>query len=315
MTPPLSIVFPPEHAGLRLDQALAATLPQFSRERLKAWILEGRVMVAGAASKPRDRVRGGETVTVHPHLEAATSAAAEDIPLRVVHEDEAVLVVNKPPGLVVHPGAGNPAGTLLNSLLHHVPALRDLPRAGIVHRLDKDTSGLLVIAKTLPAHTSLVRQLARHQVAREYLALVHGGIVAGGSITTAMGRHPRDRQRMAVLPEGKPAITHYRVAERLGPYTLLRVSLETGRTHQIRVHMSHLRHPIVGDATYGGRSRLPKGVEEGIRQAIGGFPRQALHAQRLAFTHPISRQPLACEAPLPDDMTQLMSLLRGVRWP
>jgi 23S rRNA pseudouridine1911/1915/1917 synthase len=248
-------------------------------------------------------------------VEAATTAAAQDIPLAVAHEDEAVLVVNKPPGLVVHPGAGNPAGTLLNSLLHHAPALRDMPRAGIVHRLDKDTSGLLVIAKTLPAHTALVRQLAKHQVTREYLALVHGGIVAGGSIETAMGRHPRDRQRMAVLPEGKPAITHYRVEERLGPYTLLRVSLETGRTHQIRVHMAHLRHPIVGDATYGGRSRLPKGVDESVRQAIGGFSRQALHAQRLAFIHPVSRKPLVCDAPIPEDMARLLTLLRGVRWP
>ena len=315
MTLPLSLTLPPEHAGLRLDQALAVALPQFSRERLKAWILEGRVAIAGAIPRPRDKVRGGETVIVQPHLEAATAAPAQDIPLSVAYEDEAVLVVNKPPGLVVHPGAGNPAGTLLNSLLHHAPALRDLPRAGIVHRLDKDTSGLLVIAKTLPAHTALIRQMAKRHVTREYLALVHGGIVAGGSIETAMGRHPQDRQRMAVLPEGKPAITHYRVEERFGPYTLLRVRLETGRTHQIRVHMAHLRHPIVGDATYGGRSRLPRGVDESVRQAIGGFPRQALHAQHLAFTHPVTGKPLDCIAPLPEDMTRLLALLRTVRWP
>lgn len=309
-TETLNAVIPDELAGARLDQALAQVFPQYSRSRLTQWIREGKVMVDGQAMKPKEAVAGGERVRVlADSMPAEATVAAEPIPLDIVYEDEALLVINKPAGLVTHPAAGNWAGTLQNALLHHAPELAGVPRAGIVHRLDKETSGLLVVARTLTAHKSLVEQLQARSVSRQYLALVHGPVVAGGTVEGNIGRHPVDRKRMAVVEGGKPAVTHYRVEARFAHHTLLRVSLETGRTHQIRVHMAHIQHPIVGDPVYGGRSRVPAGASETLQAALRGFRRQALHATRLELEHPVTGEPIAWEAPLPEDMQALVDLL------
>lgn len=254
---------------------------------------------------------GGEDLHVRVVRERTIPDLPQALPLEIVFEDEHLLVVNKPSGLVVHPAAGNPDGTLLNRLLHHAPELATLPRAGIVHRLDKDTTGLLVVAKTLPAHKGLVEQLQARSIKREYRALVVGVLVTGGTVEGAVGRHPVERTRMAVVSGGKPAVTHYRVIERLPAHTFLKVELETGRTHQIRVHLAHIRHPLVGDPLYGGRPRLPKGGTEDQIRALQGFRRQALHAVRLRLTHPVSGQVLEWEAPIPEDFRGLLSALRG----
>ncbi len=242
--------------------------------------------------------------------EVQTRALAEAIPLEVLYEDDQVFVLNKPAGLVVHPGAGNPTGTLMNGLLHLDPALDKLPRAGIVHRLDKDTSGVMVVARTLPAQTALVAQLSARDVHRQYLAVVVGALVSGGTVNGAIERHPRDRLRMAVREDGKPAVTHYRLRERFRAHTALECRLETGRTHQIRVHMAHLKHPILGDPLYGGSLRLPKASSDVLIATLRGFKRQALHAQVLEFAHPTTGAPVRCEAPLPEDMQQLLQALR-----
>jgi 23S rRNA pseudouridine1911/1915/1917 synthase len=255
-------------------------------------------------------VRGGEAVTLSAVQETQTHAVAEDIPLDVLYEDEHVLVIDKPAGLVVHPGAGNPAGTLVNALLHRDPSLELLPRAGIVHRLDKDTSGVMVVARTLPAHIALVEQLSNRQVHRQYLAIVVGSLVSGGTANAAIDRHPRDRVRMAVREDGKDAVTHYRLRERFRNHTALECRLETGRTHQIRVHMAYLKHPIVGDPLYGGSFKLPKGASEDFIAALRGFKRQALHAEVLEFAHPVTGEPIRCSAPIPEDMQHLLRLLR-----
>ena len=300
---------PPELAGQRLDQVLAVLLPDYSRSRLQAWIREGRVAVDGAVMAASGRLRGGEQISVElPHQTAQAHPTAEAIALDIVHEDAELLVVNKPAGLVVHPGAGNPAGTLMNALLHHDPGLADVPRAGIVHRLDKDTTGLLLVARTLPAHKRLVELLAEREVHREYLALVQGQIIAGGTVDAPIGRHRTDRTRMAVSEGGRDAITHYRVAQRFTHHTLLRVMLETGRTHQIRVHLASIGHAVVGDATYA-RLRLPPGASAECREAIAAFRRQALHAAHLELPHPVSDAPLAFDAPLPADMAALLDVL------
>ena len=309
-TGPRTALVPDTCAGRRLDAVLAELFPEYSRSRLSAWIKSGDVAVDGAPARPRDPVRGGETLTLNAVEDVQTHAVAEDIPLDVLYEDEHVFVLDKPAGLVVHPGAGNPAGTLVNALLHRDPGLDKLPRAGIVHRLDKDTSGVMVVARTLPAHTALVAQLSARQVHRQYLAIVVGALVSGGTVAAAIDRHPRDRLRMAVRDDGKDAVTHYRLRERFRAHTALECRLETGRTHQIRVHMAHLKHPIVGDPLYGGSLRLPKGASEALIAALRGFKRQALHAEVLAFAHPITGEPVRCEAPVPDDMQQLMRLLR-----
>ncbi|MBD3618282.1 MAG: 23S rRNA pseudouridine(1911/1915/1917) synthase RluD [Chromatiales bacterium] len=309
-TETLNAVIPDELADARLDQALAQVFPQYSRSRLTQWIREGKVMVDGQAMKPKEAVAGGERVrVVADSMPAEETVAAEPIPLDIVYEDEALLVINKPAGLVTHPAAGNWAGTLQNALLHHAPELAGVPRAGIVHRLDKETSGLLVVARTLTAHKSLVEQLQARSVSRQYLALVHGPVVAGGTVEGNIGRHPVDRKRMAVVESGKPAVTHYRVEVRFAHHTLLRVSLETGRTHQIRVHMAHIQHPIVGDPVYGGRSRVPAGASETLQAALRGLRRQALHATRLELEHPVTGEPIAWEVPLPEDMQALVDLL------
>ena len=301
---------PAAAAGRRLDAVLAELFPEYSRSRLSAWIKAGQVTVDGAPARPRDPVHGGETIVLDAVEGVQTHAVAEDIPLDVLYEDEHVFVLDKPAGLVVHPGAGNPAGTLVNALLHRDPALDKLPRAGIVHRLDKDTSGVMVVARTLQAHTALVAQLSAREVHRQYLAVVVGALVSGGTADAAIDRHPRDRLRMAVREDGKDAVTHYRLRERFRAHTALECRLETGRTYQIRVHMAHLKHPIVGDPLYGGSLRLPKGASEALIAALRGFKRQALHAEVLAFAHPVTGEAIRCEAPVPADMQALMALLR-----
>ena len=301
---------PDAAAGRRLDAVLAELFPEYSRSRLSAWIKSGDVQVDGAPARPRDPVRGGETVMLAVVEDVQTHAAAEDIPLNVLYEDAHLFVLDKPAGLVVHPGAGNPAGTLVNALLHRDPGLAVLPRAGIVHRLDKDTSGVMVVARTLQAHTALVEQLAARQVHRQYLAVVVGALVSGGTADAPIDRHPRDRLRMAVREDGREAVTHYRLRERFRAHTALECRLETGRTHQIRVHMQHLRHPIVGDPLYGGPLKLPRGATEALVACLRGFHRQALHAEVLEFAHPVTGQPVKAAAPVPEDMAGLLRLLR-----
>ena len=302
---------PGEFAGQRLDQALARLFPEYSRSRLKSWLLDGALVVDGGSPRPRDPVIGGETVTLRVRPEVAVEAAPEPMQLDVVHEDAALLVINKPAGLVVHPGAGNPAGTLLNGLLHHAPELEGLPRAGIVHRLDKDTSGLLLVARTLPAHTSLTRMLADREISRHYLAVCGGVLTGGGTIDEPIGRHRTDRTRMCVRDDGRPAVTHYTVVERFAAHTLVDIRLETGRTHQIRVHFAYRRHSLLGDPVYGGRLALPKGASDALVAALRGFRRQALHAAKLGFDHPDTGDAMAFEAPLPADFAALLEALRG----
>lgn len=306
----LEAIIPVEMSGLRLDQALARLFSQYSRGRLQDWIKAGQVKVDGKLLRPRDAVQAGQCVVINATLVAQEQWEAQAIALNIVYEDETIIVLNKPAGLVVHPGAGNRNHTLLNALLHHAPELAELPRAGIVHRLDKDTSGLLVIARTLQAHQALIRAMQRRQIKREYLALVQGILISGGTVEEPIGRHPTQRMRMAVIHSGKRAITHYRVIERFPQHTLLRVELDTGRTHQIRVHMAHIQHSIVGDPTYAGRLKLPAGASEALKTGLITFKRQALHARHLAFLHPLTQQPLSFEAPIPDDLQGLLELLR-----
>jgi 23S rRNA pseudouridine1911/1915/1917 synthase len=301
---------PLEAAGRRLDQSLAAMFPQYSRARLAAWIRSGAVRVDGAHAAPRLLLRGGEQVLIVAELEAEVAMAPEAIDLDIRHEDADLLVLNKPAGLVVHPGAGNAAGTLQNALLHHDPALAVLPRAGIVHRLDKDTSGLLVVARSLPAHTALVSMLAARDVHRRYVAIVNGVPVAGGTVDAPLDRHPTDRLRRAVQDGGRPAVTHYRIREKFRAHALLQCELETGRTHQIRVHMAHAGWPLVGDPLYGRGLKLPRGATPRLVEALRGFRRQALHAEHLAFAHPVTGEPLAFDAAPPQDLLDLLDALR-----
>lgn len=308
---PLTALIPAELAGLRLDQALAELFPGYSRSRLQQWIRGGQVWVDALQPRPRYRVLGGEQVRIDMTPDASDSAAAaQDIPLTIVYEDAALLVVNKPAGLVVHPAAGNRDGTLLNALLHYAPELADVPRAGLVHRIDKDTTGLLVVARTLVAHKLLVEQLQARLFEREYEAVVAGVMTGGSTVEGAMARHPRDRVRMAVTATGKPAITHYRVLQRFRAHTHVQVKLETGRTHQIRVHMAHIHHPVIGDPVYGGRARIPAGCSPALAEALRHFKRQALHAAHLGLEHPSSGEHMAWEAPLPADMQALLTVLR-----
>lgn len=304
------LTIPAELVGLRLDQALARMFPEYSRSRLKDWLLAGAITVEGGPKRPKDAVSGGEVVSFEPQPEVAVTAAPEPIALDVLHEDDHLLVVNKPAGLVVHPGAGNPAGTLMNGLLHHVPQLDEIPRAGIVHRLDKDTSGLLLVAKTLTAHTALVRLLAEREIDRHYVAVCNGVLTGGGTIRDPIGRHPVDRKRQSVQASGKPAVTHYTVSERFAAHTCVDVKLETGRTHQIRVHFAHRRHALVGDPVYGGRLALPKGASDELAQVLRHFKRQALHATRLSFIHPVGGNPVEITVAPPNDFQHLVETLR-----
>jgi 23S rRNA pseudouridine1911/1915/1917 synthase len=306
----MSLEIPARLGGLRLDQALTELFPEFSRSRLQEWIKSGGVLLDGVRVPPKQRIVGGEQVRLRPERPDTGESPAQDLPLELIYADAAILIVNKPAGLVVHPAAGHHDGTLLNALLHHAPELAALPRCGIVHRLDKDTSGLLMIARTLTAHKSLVDQLQGRSVHREYLALVQGQLTGGGTIELPIGRHPVDRKRFTVSQAGKRAITHYRIEERLSHHTLIRVKLETGRTHQIRVHLTHLRHPLVGDPVYG-RLRLPAGAPEPVTQTLQAFRRQALHAARLGLIHPVTAEYQEWSAPLPGDFSRLLDVLRN----
>ncbi|MDD5329285.1 MAG: 23S rRNA pseudouridine(1911/1915/1917) synthase RluD [Sulfuricella sp.] len=293
---------------MRLDQALQQLLPDYSRSRLQTWIKDRRVTLDGHHVAPKQAVWGGEKVLVEPELHPSeTPYAAEDIALDVVYEDAALLVVNKPAGLVVHPGSGNWQGTMLNALLHHAPQLAAIPRAGIVHRLDKDTSGLLVVAKTLTSQTDLVRQLQARSVKRDYLAVVQGIVAQDGTVEAPLGRHPSQRVKMAIVYNGKPAVTHYAVLEHFQYHTLIRCSLETGRTHQIRVHMLSIGHALAGDPVYGGR---PINLPPPLRAAVKALARQALHAERLGLIHPVSGEAMEWRVELPADMAALLQALR-----
>jgi 23S rRNA pseudouridine1911/1915/1917 synthase len=301
---------PASLAKKRLDQAVAELCPQYSRSQLQKWIKSGDIRLNGEIATAKTKVWEGDSIKVDAVPQEQVEYEPEAISLNIIHEDESLLVINKPANLVVHPAAGNWSGTLVNALLHHDENLRNLPRAGIVHRLDKDTTGLMVVAKTLESHQSLVAQLQERSVKREYLALVHGHVIAGSTIEGNIGRHPVDRKKMAVVDGGKHAVTHYRIEEKLPNHTLLRVNLETGRTHQIRVHLSWRNMPIIGDKTYGGRLRIPAGITEEVKQAINRFPRQALHATQLGLLHPETGEMCQWQAKIPADMQNLLEILR-----
>jgi len=295
----------------RLDQVAVALFPDFSRSKLQSWIKAGVLTVDGAVLRSKDKVSVDQMLQLCTQLEPEVSWSGEDIPLDICFEDEHVLVVNKPAGLVVHPAAGHAGGTLVNALIHYAPELDCLPRGGIVHRLDKDTSGIMFVARSPLAHRSLVEQLSARTVKREYAAVCIGALSGGGTINEPIGRHPHARTKMAVVHNGKPAVTHFKVAERFGNHTAITVSLETGRTHQIRVHMAHRHHPLVGDPTYGGRPRIPSGASAALVDGLRQFPRQALHARTLAFDHPASGERLELGTHLPDDLEALLALLRA----
>ncbi|HEY8888584.1 MAG TPA: 23S rRNA pseudouridine(1911/1915/1917) synthase RluD [Gallionella sp.] len=305
-----NLIVPDDYAGLRLDQALVKFFPEYSRNRLQEWIAGQQVRVDGEFATSKQKVWGGEKLEVLPQVHPADQPyLAEDISLDIVYEDETLLVINKPVGLVVHPGSGNWEGTLLNALLHYAPQLAEVPRAGIVHRLDKDTSGLLVVAKTIPAQTALVRQLEARSVQREYLALVHGELTRAGKVDAPIGRHPTQRVKMAVVENGKAAVTHYEIEKKFPSCTLLRCRLETGRTHQIRVHLARIGHPLVGDSVY---LKGPQKCVPQLRALLTGFPRQALHATRLALEHPVSGERVEWQVPLPQDMQQLLQEIKAI---
>ncbi len=301
----------PEHLrGQRLDKALAWVWPQYSRTRLQNWLKQGNILINGRQMKAKDTIEGGESATLRAEIIANEEWLAQDIPIEVLYEDEAIIIVNKPADLVVHPAESVPDGTLINGLLTLYPELRALPRAGIVHRLDRDTTGLLVVARKTEAHTSLVKQLQTRSMGRCYEAIVYGVMTAGGKVNAPIARHPVNRKRMAVVETGKPAVSHYRVLERFAAYTRIEVKLETGRTHQIRVHMSHIGYPLVGDAAYGGRLKLPPGASDELIDFLRQFKRQALHAKELHLTHPLTEEPVSFLAPIPEDMQRLTELLR-----
>jgi len=301
---------PDEWAGERVDQALAKLFPDYSRSRLQTWLKEGQILVNGEIKRAKDKVLGGEQVRLEVVLVSENSWEAENIPLNIVYEDEQLLVINKPAGMVVHPAAGNFNGTMLNALLHYAPELEAVPRAGIVHRLDKDTSGVLVVARTLTAQKLLVEQLQQRTFLREYDAIIRGSVTAGNTINQPIGRHPINRKRMAVNEKGKPAITHYRVSERYRLHTKLSVKLETGRTHQIRVHMAYINHPLLGDPVYGGRFKIPAASDDAFVESLKGFRRQALHARHLGLIHPATNEFIDWEVEVPQDMLDIQEVLR-----
>lgn len=307
----LEAVTESQHFGQRLDQVLADLFPEYSRSKLKSWILDGNVTVNGEVNTtPRHKMQLEEVVRVDAEMEVQTRSEPQDIELDIIYEDEHILIINKPADMVVHPGAGNSDGTMLNALLAHVPDIDKVPRAGIVHRLDKDTTGLMVVAKTLPAQTHLVAQLQERTMSREYEALAMGTMVGGGKVDEPIGRHATKRTLMAVRENGKPATTHFRVKEKFRAHTYIRLKLESGRTHQIRVHMTHIKHPLAGDPVYGGRPRLPKGASDEFVQILRNFRRQALHAVQLSLFHPETEEWMSWQAPVPDDMQQLIDVVR-----
>ncbi|MFK5969870.1 MAG: 23S rRNA pseudouridine(1911/1915/1917) synthase RluD [Candidatus Marithrix sp.] len=309
ITEQFNIEIPTNMVGYRLDKALAELFPAYSRARLQQWNREGLVLVNNIQLRSKDKLKGGEQILLTTKLETEVAWQPQPLELNLVYEDADLLVVNKPAGLVVHPGTGNQNNTLVNALLHYAPELNQLPRAGIIHRLDKDTSGILVVSRSLTAHTSLVKQLQKREFIRKYQAVVGGVMVAGGKIDAPIGRHHRHRIRMAVTESGKAAVTHYRVIQRYRNHTLIRVQLETGRTHQIRVHMTYKNYPIVGDSVYGGRLRFPPKCSEEFKTVLRKFPRQALHAEQLGFVHPNSGEFMQWTVPLPTDMQNLLKAL------
>jgi 23S rRNA pseudouridine1911/1915/1917 synthase len=301
-----------EYAGRRLDVVLAELFPEYSRSRLKIWIEQGQVLVDGKTVKPKYKISGDEELQLTAQsIESEARCVAEDIPLDIIYQDDSIIVINKAADFVVHPAAGHYSGTVQNALLHFDESLAEVPRAGIVHRIDKDTTGLMVVARNLSSHKYLVDQIQKHEVPREYQAIVFGVMTGGGMVDQPIGRHPRDRIKMAVRENGREAITHYRLLQRFREHSHIKVQLETGRTHQIRVHMSHLRHPIVGDPVYAGRHRVPAGAQIELVEYLQAFKRQALHAWRLSFIHPESGEEVSYEAPLPEDMQQLLKLLQA----
>jgi len=305
-----TFTIPDELGGMRLDQALSKYFPEFSRTQIQEWIKSGDITVNEKTRKARDTILGGETVTINAVRKTQPSFHAQPIALHIIYEDDDLIVINKPVGMVVHPAAGNHDNTLLNALLHHAPSLQALPRAGILHRLDKNTSGLLVIAKTHHALQHLSKQLKTHAIVRIYQAIVFGVMTSGGTIDQPIARHPIQRKRMAVIETGKPAVTHYRIIERYRAYTRLKVQLETGRTHQIRVHMAYIRHPLLGDPVYGGRLQLPKGASPALIKKLREFKYQALHASELSLTHPVTQKIMSWQAPIPEDMQELIDILK-----
>jgi len=307
----LQITVPDELSGKRLDQALSKLCPEHSRSRIQSWIKSGDVSVNKLNYKQKDPVNFGDVIEINAELNSIEKHQPEAIDLNIIYQDEAIIIINKPAGLVVHPGAGNPNHTLVNALLNFDANLDTLPRAGIVHRLDKDTTGVMVVARTLTSHTFLVNKLQERNIKREYQAIVCGQLIAGGSIENNMGRHPVNRIKMAVTHSGKTATTHYRVIKKYQHYTHLHVQLETGRTHQIRVHMSHIKHPIVGDPVYGNNNSIKKGVNPSLRDIIKHFKRQALHAFSLELPHPVSGNLMQFNAELPEDINALINALNS----
>jgi len=302
-------VVPLNLSGCRFDQVMAELMPDYSRSRLQQWIKQGSVLVNKESLRPKDKVRVNDLIEVHAELESQGEWEAENIDIDVVYEDDDILIINKPAGMVVHPAVGNYSGTLVNALLFHYPDIESVPRAGIVHRLDKDTTGLMVVAKTLPAHAHIVDQLQTREMGREYEAVVMNPMTGGGTIDAAIARSPKNRLKMALHPFGKVAITHYRVLEHFPAYTHVRVKLETGRTHQIRVHMASINHPLIGDQTYGGRLKLPAGVSDYVKDVLKTFDRQALHAKKLTLIHPKTEKEMSWESDLPEDMQVLLNTL------
>lgn len=305
----INTVIPDEMSGMRLDQALANILPEYSRSILQNWIRDDRIKINNRSMRPRDHVHGGEQVEIWAETVPQTLDSPENIPLDIIFEDEHIIIINKPAGLVVHPGAGNPQHTLVNALLHHDQKFTQIPRAGIVHRLDKQTTGLMIIARTLQSHTYLVNQLRARNIQRQYIALVNGILITGGSIEQPIGRHPRHRTKMTVVHNGRPAKTHYRINRKYKHHTQLQISLETGRTHQVRVHMEWLGHAIISDPVYRSQRVLSKGMSPGLANIIKAFPRQALHACVLKFSHPQSHEILEWQQPVPADMSELINAL------
>ncbi|WP_454782565.1 23S rRNA pseudouridine(1911/1915/1917) synthase RluD [Legionella sp. WA2022007384] len=307
------LTVPREYHNQRIDSVLAHLLPDYSRSQISNWIKSGTIILNQKPCKPKDKVLDGDLIDINVDFTLTEQdfnhCAPEEIPLNIVYEDDEILVLNKPENMVVHPGAGNREHTLVNALLHHAPSLHHLPRAGIIHRLDKDTTGLLVVAKTLTAHTSLIRQMQAREIQRHYVTLVQGHLISGGTIDTGFGRHPRNRLKMTVQEQGRQAITHYSVKKQYQDFTLLDINLMTGRTHQIRVHLAYIHHPVVGDPLYGGRMRFPAHATEELRSLLQNFKRQALHATTLSFSHPKTENELTFKAPMPDDFTLLLNTL------
>ena len=298
------------YLGQRIDQVAAIVWNEFSREKLKQWMKDGHLLVNGNIVKPKYKCEGTETLTLEVELEVQTAAQPENIPLNIVYEDDDLMVINKPVGMVVHPGAGNPNGTLVNALLYHFPKAAELNRAGLVHRIDKDTSGLLVVAKNLEAQFALSKQLAKKSVYRIYDLICYGNIIAGGTIDEPIKRHPVDRVKMAILPGGRDAVTHYNVKERFQHFTRVQAQLETGRTHQIRIHFTYIGFPLLGDPVYVQRVKIPAGASEKLIETLRGFKRQALHASKLGLIHPRTKEEMMFEAPWPEDFTNLVEVLR-----